>query len=1478
MATVVQQTQLHTRTRTSRVPSSANSRPLRAAAAVAVAAAAFARPVRSLARPKTEALEIPPSAAPAESNAGSGLNVVGPASLSLFLTNIKLLDLDHLPDWPEISAETFAASGTTLQDQKRRVQCVEWALYQLFVIWDPDEAANKLKPFYPPVDQLQSVNLRAALVRALEQAKKNGDLGRDTIIRKTMLDECKGERLEEVLAFFSTAVLKKVVSGSLAASRGYITPAIELAFENKGYLSEKSHLIALSMAHKASIRQLLQRKELARVRFKDFAVVMDEKEDDIISRREVLEMKEMDGGGQAVSDNARAEMRRTVHHNWSGSEAWMETLLSGDPKHGGLLATKFDRVWRRAQKGRLDELDTNDVGLLEQLDNRVKMQRDRLRKWDAFRRNTFGEARPMPAKPRTTAAKAKGIDLGFTAHLDLHTGRRNKSTRVPLFQHAPQMSDDYAALVSDLKYDLGKIATKEVDIASLVRKRTPKNFPGRSTYDLTQIDDSPLATPPSILPQRKPSGYDTPTRRRSPEESKPVAKHKTNSPPRLSPTTEFANGSTSPGKNNLTPSPVKRTKPRHTLSLAERTRLSMSRKKSLCFEDEELDPPTPITPVTTKPAEPDYSEDLASRTRRSMAGFEKAQQKAQMERRRSLRRGKMPPRKDGSYFPRVDEEEINETTLLLEQLAEEEDVEAVFRSRPKVGQSLQPSPTREEWADIPEYNGSLVSMAYNHYGGTQGRGQSRGRYRSANGASAPHNPYGAPPGYGYPGQAPGMAAPPGLGPPPGMSPAPGMAPPPGIQQANVPQANRPSGLPAFQAPTNMPNINFNAPVIRLGTGASAGGGRSDDRPAQSGGRAGLGMERGSEQGRNAARETMQTLLPPTSEEKLRTIFLHQIPEGLGGDEGTKKLLGAVGKLKRWDPSDSVSEDRKGTKFGFALFEDIDSVATAVKLLTEEEVQIPIKKQPSSSDPPADDSFDDVEKTKLQVVVDPTSLSYLETYKENKGDDASLEQRIEQARAALKSVLRELFYPPVVETTDVNGDVAMGNTEAEENVEVVNIPLAQEDELADIPPEMREVVAGEIAAFRERSNQRDMERLQREEELEENERRRNGAARSRLASPPRNSNNVPLGPRGVSVPNAPSGPKGQNGPNRVAFVNGGVNNADGSTRREDEDTDASDDELWRRREAERKAEEDKMYAEAERKWVNRERSRQAALEREREREKHDIESLERRKQEQLEREKTWDDEREATRKTHNYYRDHGGWARKRQSDRAEEEARDEADRQAEKVERNREQARLEQARGMADSFLDQQAREMEQREAAAAAAAPQPFKLSLGAAAQRAQASRAAPQRRTIAEVEGLLDDEEVESTKRQLIPIQLDASSGAAGMTEEEISQAVRALAQEIPSEKDGLWAWEVKWDFMDDTVVRDKLRPFVEKKIVEYLGVQEEMLVEAVEEHLRKHGTAGALVEELEGALDDEAEDLVKKLWRMLIFFTECEKRGLPA
>jgi hypothetical protein len=204
-----------------------------------------------------------------------------------------------------------------------------------------------------------------------------------------------------------------------------------------------------------------------------------------------------------------------------------------------------------------------------------------------------------------------------------------------------------------------------------------------------------------------------------------------------------------------------------------------------------------------------------------------------------------------------------------------------------------------------------------------------------------------------------------------------------------------------------------------------------------------------------------------------------------------------------------------------------------------------------------------------------------------------------------------------------------------------------------------------------------------------------------------------------------------------------------------------------------------------------------------------------------------------------------WIRNRAAFRTREGAADERDREAERREHQKDITDKEQARGMADSFLDQQAEELQSRQPRLGT--QQPFKLSLGAAAQRAQ--KVVAPRRTVAEIEGLLEDEEDvdRSSKRTLIPIKYDPSASAA-LSDEERDQAVRQLAAEIPTEKEGLWAWDVKWDFVDEAVIVEKLRPFVEKKIVEYLGVQEQLLVEVVEDHVRGRGKPADLVEGLEG------------------------------
>jgi len=358
----------------------------------------------------------------------------------------------------------------------------------------------------------------------------------------------------------------------------------------------------------------------------------------------------------------------------------------------------------------------------------------------------------------------------------------------------------------------------------------------------------------------------------------------------------------------------------------------------------------------------------------------------------------------------------------------------------------------------------------------------------------------------------------------------------------------------------------------------------------------------------------------------------------------------------------------------------------------------------------------------------------------------------------------------------------------------------------------------------------------------------------------------LGPKGFGAQIPKDYQKG------VTFVNG--NGVNGHSLQDEDDTDASDEELERRRREKKNSELEKLYLDQERRWLNRERSRTAAVEREMNRDKDEENRAATEKAAVAHRLKEWNDDLEASRKVEEYYHDRSQWLRNRAAFRAREAEQDNRDRAVEDREKAREQDKRNRELGLADQFLAQQAEEIETR---TPAREPQRFKISLGAAAQRVQAA-AAP-RRTIADVEGLLEDEEDEeatTTKRTLVPIAFDPAAEGAGMSDEERAQAARRLAGEIPTDKDGLWNWEVKWDFVDDAVITEQLRPFVEKKIVEYLGVQEQMLVDVVEEFIRKRGKPQELVGELEGALEDEAEILVKKLWRMLIFFSESEKRGL--
>lgn len=671
------------------------------------------------------------------------------------------------------------------------------------------------------------MNLRAALLRCLDQAKKNGALGRDAILRKTMLDECKGERLEEVLAVFASAVLKKVVAEQQLDTGNFPSIAYSLALEKRGYTGERTELDALVLAHIISLRRKLDEKNAARLRYKNFALVLDAKEEAIAGRIDCVKENGSNGKAASVSDQQCKHVRRAVKNNWAGNERWMETLLHGDAnaRQDGLLSAPFDRVLRRARSDRLQELEDNSDGLLKQLDDRIRAQQKRLAKWKALKKDMFGDEEIKPSVDSgAKRGRQKGLDFGFETHESLQLGRlsphkfaKNTTTdldmqyrellrsferdvktidQVPTASVIPRLGrreqprkplarsdasdkavDEPISELSELEEEIAKVSVapedvprtratsgkeelSEPDVAPTQanKARRPKlpqplftmhAFRPKTkateispiepikpdTSPKTQALSSPYHSPMRVLRDTSPSPVQLPTPSVPPSQPWPPPQNfsprPTQSPDDLlpSPTQQQADLILA-SMNAASPSPGKPSRPRPTLSLAERTRLSMSRSTTLDFDDEEMTTGSPTHPrrrntssrspkknsFSSKPtaiAEDnvlvnemgDEDSGLVARTRRSMANFEAAQQKARLERQRSLKHAAKQSSSFArqKYFPAVGEEEAdgNSTTEVLEELiAKEEEnqgavnYESIFKSRPKIKSSPPGTPAR----------------------------------------------------------------------------------------------------------------------------------------------------------------------------------------------------------------------------------------------------------------------------------------------------------------------------------------------------------------------------------------------------------------------------------------------------------------------------------------------------------------------------------------------------------------------------------------------------------------------------------------------------------------------------------------------------------------------------------------------------------------------------------------------------------------
>ncbi|KTF79063.1 hypothetical protein cypCar_00024070 [Cyprinus carpio] len=162
-------------------------------------------------------------------------------------------------------------------------------------------------------------------------------------------------------------------------------------------------------------------------------------------------------------------------------------------------------------------------------------------------------------------------------------------------------------------------------------------------------------------------------------------------------------------------------------------------------------------------------------------------------------------------------------------------------------------------------------------------------------------------------------------------------------------------------------------------------------------------------------------------------------------------------------------------------------------------------------------------------------------------------------------------------------------------------------------------------------------------------------------------------------------------------------------------------------------------------------------------------------------------------------------------------------------------------------------------------------LKLGSAGSPGQPSVAKRKKLVVESVFNRFDDDEVDEAprKRKLVPldyedeekgVDMSVAAGGKGVNTEEKRKHIKSLIEKIPTAKPELFNYPLDWSVVDTSLMEKRIRPWINKKIVEYIGEEEATLVDFV----------------CSKVLDEEAEVFIVKMWRLLIYETEAKKIGL--
>lgn len=238
-----------------------------------------------------------------------------------------------------------------------------------------------------------------------------------------MLDDCKGEKFDELLAVFSTAVLRKLVA--VSAGDMLWNPAMRLSTATSISPTDYQNLLPLILAHQVSLNATGVRLARVHETYDQFSRLLDSKKIELAERVS----KEKLGGVELQVDSDG--LAREIRTNWLGSEEWATALLDGGSQSStdAFLELPFSQAWARATASAVDDIG-GDVkqDLVIDLERRVLRLRSRVRRWHEYNEKLRKERDDSSGSMEKESQEAR---LLFRDHQALSVASISKAVRQP---------------------------------------------------------------------------------------------------------------------------------------------------------------------------------------------------------------------------------------------------------------------------------------------------------------------------------------------------------------------------------------------------------------------------------------------------------------------------------------------------------------------------------------------------------------------------------------------------------------------------------------------------------------------------------------------------------------------------------------------------------------------------------------------------------------------------------------------------------------------------------------------------------------------------------------------------------------------------------------------------------------------------------------------------------------------------------------